>query len=746
MNSLSIKRINSFVFISLIFILSKSVFCSSIDSVSVLPIDSSNVILVRTDFMAEEGPVTKAVHQTAGEATDKPFKVQVLYKGNKPIPDWPVFFNIISTPAKAKGTIFKSDTVFTDKAGYAESFAVLGSIEGDYEFSARINNGTGNNDIVYFKAYARKSNWVFYLISGLVGGLGLFLFGMGMMSDGLKKTAGSKLRTILGTLTNNRFIAVGVGALITMVIQSSSATTVMLVSFVQAQLMTFTQSLGIILGATIGTTITAQLIAFKLTDFALIVIGIGFAMIFLTKSKKIKNLGEIILGFGLLFFGMWVMSNAMYPLRTYEPFLNVLLELEYPLLGILVGTIFTAIIQSSSAFIGIVIVLGSQGLITLEAAIPLLLGANIGTSVTAALASINSGREAKRVALANTLFRVFGVSLMVWWIPYYAEIIRWVSPSGTAGLTGVAYLADVAPRQIANAHTIFSVAVTLILLPFTGLAARWIEKLLPDVDEEDKSRYTTKFLEESLISTPSLALNLAKAEIINMANKVQSMVKDILQSFFKFNEDKLEAIQEQEIEVNYLNVHISRYLMKISQEKLAEERTDEIFQMLHIVTELEQIGDIVDKLLIPLAEKKIELNLKFSTAGQEEIKDYHLRTMKQISRAIEVFKEVNLKDAKRMEKKYKKYRLMEFDLRRTHFDRLREDVPETVATSRIHLELIELLKRISSHATNIGRVLLETMTDKDEAELLKAQLSKQEKKSRAKKNINKSNDNFPQSE
>ncbi|MCK5087179.1 MAG: Na/Pi cotransporter family protein, partial [Melioribacteraceae bacterium] len=484
MNSLSIKRINSFVFISLIFILSKSVFCSSIDSVSVLPIDSSNVILVRTDFMAEEGPVTKAVHQTAGEATDKPFKVQVLYKGNKPIPDWPVFFNIISTPAKAKGTIFKSDTVFTDKAGYAESFAVLGSIEGDYEFSARINNGTGNNDIVYFKAYARKSNWVFYLISGLVGGLGLFLFGMGMMSDGLKKTAGSKLRTILGTLTNNRFIAVGVGALITMVIQSSSATTVMLVSFVQAQLMTFTQSLGIILGATIGTTITAQLIAFKLTDFALIVIGIGFAMIFLTKSKKIKNLGEIILGFGLLFFGMWVMSNAMYPLRTYEPFLNVLLELEYPLLGILVGTIFTAIIQSSSAFIGIVIVLGSQGLITLEAAIPLLLGANIGTSVTAALASINSGREAKRVALANTLFRVFGVSLMVWWIPYYAEIIRWVSPSGAAGLTGVAYLADVAPRQIANAHTVFSIAVTLILLPFTGLAARWIEKLLPDVDEE----------------------------------------------------------------------------------------------------------------------------------------------------------------------------------------------------------------------------------------------------------------------
>ena len=239
-------------------------------------------------------------------------------------------------------------------------------------------------------------HWMF-LIFGLLGGLALFLYGMEQMSDGLKKTAGDRIRSILSALTNNRLMGMTVGAFVTMMIQSSSATTVMLVSFVQAQLMTFAQSLGVILGTGIGTTITAQLIAFKLTDFALIVIGIGFGMMFLLKSKKLNNIGEAVLGFGLLFFGMWVMSNAMEPLRTYEPFINLLLELENPLLGIIVGAAFTAIIQSSSAFTGIIIVLGSQGLITLDAAIPLILGTNIGTTITAALASVHTKRDRKSV-------------------------------------------------------------------------------------------------------------------------------------------------------------------------------------------------------------------------------------------------------------------------------------------------------------------------------------------------------------
>ncbi len=457
---------------------------------------------------------------------------------------------------------------------------------------------------------------------------------------------------------------------------------------------------------------------------------------FVSKSKKIKSIGEILLGFGILFFGMYVMSTSMYPLRTYQPFIDLLLHLENPILGILVGTLFTALIQSSSAFTGILIVLGTQGLVTLEAAIPLILGANIGTSITAILASINSSREAKRVALAHSLFKIIGVVLFVWWIPYFADIVRSISPQGSQSSTGITLLSEVVPRQIANAHTVFNVVLTFVLLPFTNISAKFIEWVLPDKPElEEESIFKTKFLEESLISTPALALNLAKAEIIRMAGKAQKMVEKIIVPFFKNDRDIIETIHEEEAELNYLNLRISKYLMKISQNSLHEERTDEVFEMMHCLTEIEQIGDIVTKRLIPLAEKRIENNVHFSEEGKKEIEDYHLRIMKQISRAIEVFKDVNLKDAKRMEKKYKKYRLMEIGLRRTHFDRLRDKVPESIETSGIHLELIELLKRISSNATNIARIFLEKKSEKEKQITLKAELSDLEK-NKKKKNYN----------
>ncbi len=720
------------IFIAFILMVNaKSISAQEFDSTSTLSIDSSKVTLSKFNINFVDVHISDSYYQTAGEKLEKPFKVQVLYNDSIRVEGWPVYFSIITTPSKAEGTNLTEIVVLTDVNGVAQSYGIVGSKSGNYQFAARIKNGSDQNDIIYFRAYARSSGWVFYLLSGLVGGLSLFLFGMGMMSDGMKKTAGGRMRSLLGTLTNNRLVAVAVGTFVTMIIQSSSATTVMLVSFVQAQLMTFTQSIGVILGADIGTTITAQLIAFKLTDYALFVIGLGFAMMFFLKSKKLKNIGEAVLGFGMLFFGMWIMSNAMEPLQTYEPFINILLELEHPLFGIIVGAAFTALIQSSSAFTGIIIVLGSQGLLTLEAAIPLILGANIGTSITAVLASINTTREAKRVALAHTLFKVFGVLLFVWWIPYFAEFIRSISPSGAEGLIGTSYLADVVPRQIANAHTIFNVALTLVMLPFIPQSAKLICKILPDKEEEKESgEFITKFLEDSLISTPPLALSLAKAETIHMANNVKEMVEKIIHPFFEYDEDLIEEIRHNEAEINYLNVHINKYLMKINQKSLAEERTDEIFQIMHSVTELEQIGDIVAKRLIPLAEKKMNLNVHFSKEGQEEIKDYHLRTIKQIARSIEVFKDVNLKDAKRMEKKYKKYKMMEMDLRRTHFERLRSDIPETIATSEIHLELIELLKHMSSHATNIARLLLELKNEKEKETTLKVQLTQLEKKKR----------------
>ncbi|PIQ09168.1 MAG: hypothetical protein COW71_07850 [Ignavibacteriales bacterium CG18_big_fil_WC_8_21_14_2_50_31_20] len=717
----------------LILFLSTQILAQLPDS-AVTQIDSTHKTIKIIDEYNNNYKETEIIYSTANSTIEKPLKVKILDFQNNPIENVPVYYSIIYTPQKSIGTKIIEDTVFTNQDGIAKTDIKLGSEKGDYDFCAKIDNNNGKENIVYFKIYARDSSWVFYLIVGLIGGLALFILGMEMMSDGLKKAAGSKMRNILSTITNNRFLAVIAGIFVTIGMQSSSATTVMLVSFVQAQLMTFSQSLGIILGASIGTTITAQLIAFKITDYALLIVGIGVLIKLIANTKKLKNIGSGILGFGILFLGMWLMSDSMFPLRTYKPFIDLLLHLENPIMGILIGTVFTALIQSSGAFIGIVIVLGSQGLITLEAAIPLLLGSNLGTSITAILASINSSREAKRVALAHSIFKILGIILFAWWIPSYADLIRTFSPATGFDITSPDNF-DALPRQIANAHTFFNIILTIILLPGINIAAKLITKMLPDIpEEEEEEHFKTKYLEDDLISTPALALSLTKAEIIRMASKVKTMIEEILPMFFTYSQEKLDEIIEKEEEIDFLSVKINRYLRKISQESIIEERSDEIFQLMHTSTEIEQIGNVIAKRLVPLAKKKNKNVIHFSNDGEREIREYHLKTIKQMSRSIEYFKDINLQDAKHIKQKYKKYRLMEQELRRTHFDRLLDEVPETVESSQIHLELIELLKRISSHATNIASMQLESHEEKDKELSLKAELHNIEKKKKKKKN------------
>ncbi|MBU1706461.1 Na/Pi cotransporter family protein, partial [bacterium] len=611
---------------------------------------------------------------------------------------WPVHFSLISQPLKAEGTQIEPRVVRTDAHGFARSNLLLGSQQGDYVVSARIRNLSGESDEVFFDAHARRSNWVFMLVIGLFGGLTLFLYGMNIMSEGLKQSAGHKMRSILKKLTKNRIIGVMVGAFITVVVQSSSATTVMLVSFVQARLMTFVQTLGVILGADIGTTVTAQLIAFRLTDVALLIMAVGFLMRYVSKVDRVRSTGDFLLGFGMLFFGMYIMSEAMSPLRNYTPFTNMLTSLETPLIGVLIGTAFTAIIQSSAAFVGIVMVLAQQNLIPLEVGISLLLGANIGTCITAVLASLATGREAKRVALAHTLFKVVGVLIFIGWIPTFAKFIS--------------SLTDSLPRQIAHAHTVFNVGMTILFLPFLDWMAKLVYKLLPDRPEREVvSPYKIKHLEDSLISTPSLALSLAKVEVLRMGGKVQKMVKDIIEPFLNGRMSMLDNIHEQEEEVDFLHEAIMKYLTKISRQSVAKERVDEAFQMLHTVVELEHIGDLVDKDMRPLARKKEVLGCEFSEEGRAEIVEFHVKVMKQLSRAMDVFRDVNLDKAERMKYKERKYQYMEAEYRQSHFQRVSKQVPESIASGEIHLELMDYLKQINSYATSIARILL---VEKDE--------------------------------
>ncbi|MFC1814308.1 Na/Pi cotransporter family protein [Thermodesulfobacteriota bacterium] len=544
-----------------------------------------------------------------------------------------------------------------------------------------------------------------FLIVGLFGGLAFFLFGMEMMSDGMKKSAGSKMRAILAALTKNRVIALLVGAFVTMVIQSSSATTVMLVSFVQAELMGFTQAIGVILGANIGTTITAQLIAFKLTDYALLIIIIGFTMRMFAKSDNIKFAGEAILGFGILFFGMKLMGDSMKPLRAYQGFIDVMKGLENPLLALLVGTVFTGLIQSSSAFTGIVIVLAQQQMITLEAGIPMILGANIGTCITAGLASIGTARDSKRVAIAHVIFNFCGAIIFIFWIPAFADIIRVIAAK---------FNSDTA-RQIANAHTLFNVSLALIFLPFTSFFARLVLKILPDKVEEKSIEPVTRHLDKSMISTPVLAIDSARSEISRMAKILGRMLDAIIVPFTSkelWPDERypqlslLETIEVRVEKLDFLEERIVDYLFQITRQELSEEQVSEVYGMISIVKDMESIGDIIHNKMIPMIDRKKALDKDFSQEGKKELMTYHENVCKQIHRLEHTFAEMDPTMARKVVLMEEKYLEFLSQYRSELLTRLTKEQRQPMKTHLVYWDLMDLMKQINVFTDNIAKTIL----------------------------------------
>ena len=654
-------------------------------------------------------------HDVVGRILGEPVIVKVVDSLNRPVEGQEVRFNILYQPRKSEGFEVISEKALSDSNGMAATEVRLGSKPGAYEIAARIASSI-DRDFQVFTFYARKGNWLIMLIFGLLGGLGLFLLGMEMMSEGMKKSAGDRLRTILSNLTRNRIMALGLGTFVTMVIQSSSAVSVMLVGFVNSKLMKFQRSIAIILGANIGTTITAQLIAFKVTDYALLMIALGFGLLYFSKKQGLKYLGQSILGFGVLFYGMHVMSEAMYPLRTYAPIIDMLLKLENPLLGILVGALFTALLQSSSAFIGIIIVLAGQGLLTLEAGIALLLGSNIGTSITAVLAALKASREAKKVALANVFVNFFGVLVFVAWIPAFADIVSQISPKSTLPPDDPLAMAETIPRQIANAHTFFNVAMAIMLLPVTRFFSRIIERILPEKPVPEGIVLETIYLDNNILSTPALGLSVAKEEAMRIAKTTQDMVGDVILPFISKDAAVIDEVLQKEKLVDFLSGEVNLYLTKIIRQSIESERADEAFQIMYSVKELEQIADTCTKLLEEKAQAWIDSKVDFSAAGKKELIEYHTKIQKQLARAVEVFHDLNLEKAKRMKEKHKKYRSLAAGLEKQHYERLRDTGKEIESRGDTHLELMTHFQSIMSHATNIGRILIKWKTDKESAE------------------------------
>jgi len=545
------------------------------------------------------------------------------------------------------------------------------------------------------------------IIMGLLGGLALFLFGMEQMTDALKSVAGHSLQTMLARMTTNRFKAVLAGAGITAIIQSSSVTTVLVVGFISAGLMNLTQGIGIILGADIGTTITAQIIAFKITHYALVLVAIGFAMLFTVKVEKIKLYGTIIMGLGLVFFGMDLMSSATAPLRTYAPFIGLMQGMSNPLSGILLGTLFTALIQSSSAAIGVIIVLASQGFISLDAGIALTFGANIGTCVTAILASIGKPKEAVRAGLVHVLFKVIGVGLWFFFIPQFADIVRILSPQVT-DLEGINRLAAETPRQIANAHTLFNVVNTLLFIGFTTPMAKLAHRLVPDTKE--KYHPSASYLNPILLQTPDLAFDLVRMELGRQGSAVVRMVQAVHNTVITGRADDLERLKQMDNDVDTLHGALVTYLGRLSQESLTQQQSERLHDYMSAANYIENIGDVIETNLVDVGQARLRHNIQISATTQEVFRPLTNKITWAVEKSIEALVSADRATAEEVENAKDEINRLADKAERHLALRLTAEEPERLAVFRLESEIVEYLKRVYYFSKRIAKVTIEIDT------------------------------------
>ncbi|MBP7654039.1 Na/Pi symporter [Candidatus Dependentiae bacterium] len=618
---------------------------------------------------------------------------------NKPIANEPIYFKIIKHPDKAKNFQLSQTEVLTNEKGTADIKLKLGDKEGVYYILASSKLTPDNNLII--EAEAKSKTWWFFIIIGMLGGLAMFIYGLSMMGKSLTKLGGDKLSEILKKLTSNKYMGIIVGFIVTTIFQSSSATTVLIVGLINAGVMNLVQSIGIILGANIGATTTPQIVAFKLTDYAILLIAMGFLIIFLSKTNKKKYLGEIILGLGFLFYGLKIISDVMYPMRSYEPFIQFMQKLENPFLGVLVGTLFTALIQSSGAAIGVFISLAFQGILSFKAALPLTFGANIGTCITAFLASLGSSREAKRSAYAHILFNVITTFIFFPVLDAFQTLIEYTSFGGVHAVTQAEISAFV-PRQIANANTISKIIAVIITLPFTKQLAKLCVMILP---EKENETYKVKYLDEKALVLTSTALNLTKNEIARMAFKTKSMLDKSILVLEKKNENLKNEIIAEDDKIDFLEDSIKEYLSKITQKEVNYDESERIRGYLYITEYIEHIADIINKEMMPLAQKIIDKNLNFHKEDLNKLKDFHNFTESLYKDLFESFAKDNLNISDEIIKRKTESVKLENEIKKLHYANLCKQIPEVVNTSSVYLDWLNCYRTINSNLAAISYIL-----------------------------------------
>lgn len=542
-----------------------------------------------------------------------------------------------------------------------------------------------------------------------VGGLGMFLYGMNVMADGLQKSAGNKMRSLLGYLTNNRLLAVLVGALVTAIIQSSSATTVMVVGFVNAGILNLTQAVGVIMGANIGTTITSWLVSmnewgamFKPSFFAPLLIGIGaFTMMFAKKEKK-KEVGEILIGFGVLFIGLEFMSDAIKPYRDSKLFTEAFVVLgKNPILGILTGAVVTAVIQSSSASVGILQTLAMNGIVNWNSAVFITLGQNIGTCVTALLSSIGANKTAKRAATIHLLFNTIGAV-------FFGIVMFIIFKIDTAFAQS-----SINSVQISIFHSIFNITNTLILFPFANLLVKLSGMFVDDTkqadDNDDAICVTLRHLDDRILESPTFAVENAIIEVNHMGEITLANTKLAIEALLENNEDKVKKVVEEETVIDKHTKVISDYLIKITNLSLTEHQQYIVNHLFYTISNIERVGDHAEN-IAELAKEKINHNINFSQQAMKEITEICNTAVESFENALAARKAENMECINRVYELEDKVDSLEEELRQKHIERLAQGLCDS-ETGIVFIDVIVNLERISDHSMNIANYVKDELQE-----------------------------------
>ena len=532
----------------------------------------------------------------------------------------------------------------------------------------------------------------------LLGGLALFLYGMEKMTDGLKAAAGKQMNTLLAKLTGNPVLGAITGAIVTAVIQSSSVTTVLVVGFVSAGLMTLVQSVGVIFGANVGTTVTAQIVAFNTTALAYPLIAIGFVMTFVRKQGVARHYGAMLMGLGLIFYGMATMGSAMSPLRAHEGFAQLLQSLQNPVLGMLAGAVFTALVQSSSATIGLAVVMATQGLLSLPAGIAILFGAKIGTGITAILAAIGKPQDAKRAAAVHVLFNVLGAVIWLPFIAALAGLAEAVSPVA-AHLQGVERLAEEVPRQIANAATIWATANTVIFLPFAALFARMAIKIIPDRAIEEKAIIRPRYLDDELIQVPAMALERARMELGHMGELTEEMLAKVKSAFIARDFSELPQQYDQ---IVVLREAVLAYLQHVGRGELSDAEADEHARLVAATGDIENLAGAINRELAPLTKTLKEADISPSKETAALLQRLFQTIQESAHSALRALIEGDERAARTVVANRDAILELTSELHKQQSARLARDDPDRLLKHRVQIEMLDRLHRVYGIADHMA--------------------------------------------